>query len=187
MIHLVLNAGCQQAVARQFLRLAVIIKKGNAALGWTRDIIVKTGYRQAALLIIARFFRRPDNFGIYEKARARFARIGFFRIVLRRTMPLLAPTDIHHDHAVCHAHLNGRQTNAIGVIHGIQHVIHQGARVVGYFRNGLRNGFQPLVRHFDNRSNCHDFEISPAAARVKRTHESDRLGACLKMLCFWDY
>ena len=67
MIHFVLDARRQQAVAMDFLRLPMVIEKFDTAFGRPLDIIVKARHGQTTLLVIIHRIRDPSNFRIDEK------------------------------------------------------------------------------------------------------------------------
>ena len=71
------------------------------------------GDRQAALLIFGGFLRGGDNLRIDEQ--------------LRLPRLFLVLDEIHHHDALRHADLDGGETDAGGGVHGVEHVVHEGA------------------------------------------------------------
>jgi hypothetical protein len=49
---------------------------------------------------------------------------------------------VHHDHALVHVDLGGRQAHALGGVHGLEHVVDQLADAVVDGGHGLGHGVQ---------------------------------------------
>src|SRR5690606_14150413 len=80
---------------------------------------------------------------------------------------------VHHHDAVQHADLRRGKADAGGVVHGFQHVIHQGTVRVSHaafdrFCNGLEDG--QVGRNVDGQyaSDSHDREVGSVGAKVKK-------------------
>lgn len=115
MIHLMLNAGRKKAVRLDDLFLAMVIKKADSARRGALDFLEKFRNREAAFLIEACFRRRIEDFGIDEIERSRF---------------FVFAGKIHDDDALRDVNLDRRKADALGLVHRLQHIVHQSSDAV---------------------------------------------------------
>ena len=125
---------CRQVASRplglDLLRLAFEVEELHLHRARPLHLLVVFRDGEAALLVDRLFLRLPGHFRIDEHLR-------------RLRLVLLG--EIHGDHALRHADLDGRQPDAGGVVHGLEHVVDQRAQrlVDGADRLGFQP--QPLV------------------------------------------
>ena len=115
MVDLVLQHRRQQTLGEDLLLLAVAIDETRAHARRPFDLFVIFGDRQAAFLIDAALFRRPDNLGIDEILRM------FWLFDLR---------GIDDDQPDRLGELDRGEADAGRLVHCLDHVIHQLAQLV---------------------------------------------------------
>src|SRR2546425_319815 len=159
MVHLVLHAYRQQRVGC-FLLLptTVAIRVLDDDVAETRDLLVLVRDRQAAFgireLSVANLEHRIDQ---PEQALALLLRLLAFG---RRAL-----VHVHRDHVEVHAHLRGREPDAVGVIHRLSHVVAQLADLRVDLAYGLGLLLQAGVGPDQDLSQCHAFSLLGGAAR----------------------
>ena len=110
MIDLMLDADCQQAIGFQLQRLAITPQGAHADLLSAGHRLIKSRHRQTAFLA----FLQPiagDDFRVDQKQ-------GLVTII----------GDVRHQHAQMDIHLRGGKANALGGVHGFQHVVQHAAQ-----------------------------------------------------------
>ena len=112
MVHFVLETRRLQIVHCLFMDFAVQILPTRTDFGRAFDFRILVGDRQAALAVNRMFFRRVENFGIYENARIR-NRFAIFAGFLQ----------IHYQETLRNANLDRRKADAGRCIHRLEHVI----------------------------------------------------------------
>mmetsp|Transcript_49610 Transcript_49610/g.116521 ORF Transcript_49610/g.116521 Transcript_49610/m.116521 type:complete len:227 (+) Transcript_49610:181-861(+) len=127
-VHLVLHADRQQPVGIELEHLAVAVERAHGHLGMARHLVVDLRYRQAALLAIHHLLAELDQLGIDQHPR---------RVAVLR--------GVDDDDALMHVHLRGRQPDAVGGVHGFQHVVDQLADAGVDLGHGLGDRVQPRV------------------------------------------
>ncbi len=144
-IHLVLNADSEQTLGVLDHFLAIIIEIFELHARGPFHLVEYLWDRKAALFVGRHVHRRPKDFRIYEIA---------------RLLRLIAARQIHHDDALRHADLDGRQPDAGRVVHRLQHVIHELAVLIGdaaFHRGG--DELQGRVRHREDFANSHHSQL----------------------------
>ena len=105
MVHLVLDADGQQAFGLNLTRVAVFVQGTHLHGSGALYAIVDTGHGQAAFFADLLFFAGPEDFRVDQHQ--------LLVTVLRY---------INDDQTLMKVHLRCRQTNAIGLVHGLKHV-----------------------------------------------------------------
>ena len=141
MVDLVLDAGGHQAFAVALAKLAIAVEIADAHGSGPRHDLEHFGDRQAALLIFGGFLRGGDNLRIDE--------------ILRLPRLFLVLDEIHHHDALRHPDLDGGETDAGGGVHGVEHVVHEGADVVGDRLDRGGNALQQRIGQDDERVSGH--------------------------------
>ncbi len=152
-----LDADGVEALGLFLDRLALIVQVAEGDLGRAFDLVEDLGHRQTAFLIGQCVFRGGQDLGVH--------------IVLRGRLLALAG-QVHDDHPLGHAHLHGGQADAGRVVHGFQHVIHQGAQLVSHaaFNRGrdlLEHRQVGGVVHGEDATDSHSGEVRAYSAAVK--------------------
>ena len=117
-----LDADGEHALGVFLDRFALIVQVFELHQCRAFDLVVILGDREAALFIGQGLFRRPDDLGVHEETRR-------FGLVLAR--------QVHDDHPLGDADLDRGEADAWGLVHGLQHVIHQGAHRIVDHGDGL--------------------------------------------------
>ena len=107
-------------------------------LGRALHAVIKAGHGEAALIAEQLFFAVPGDFRVDQH----HGLIAIFR-------------HVDHDDAFVHIHLRRSQADAIGVIHGCEHVVEHSAYAVVHGFNRLGDLVQAWVGITKNRKNCH--------------------------------
>ena len=152
MVHLVLQAVGKQSVGFQRLLLAVTVLIFGADARRALYIFPDVGHRQAAFLEGCQFFRRPQDRGIDEGARIPLA------VLL---------VEIHDDDALGDADLHGGQPDAVGLVHGLQHIVDQTADFAVNLGDFARHRFQAGIGGDEDGTNGHGREIGRGRFAVK--------------------
>jgi hypothetical protein len=152
MIHLMLQAGGEQSIRFQCLRLAVAIEIFGADLRGPFHIVPDVGNGKAAFLERRHFFRRPDDLRIDEDHGLALA---------------LRLRDVHHQHPFGNAHLDGGEPDAVCLIHGFDQVVGQPAHLVIDLFDGLGDGFQARIGRGKDGAYRHGLEIGASGRPVK--------------------
>jgi len=151
MVHLVLQAGRQQAVDLFFILLALDILPARGDRRRSLDLGILIGHRETAFAVDIQIVGRIEYLGIDEHPRivdhsvimvAMFAMLMFVR---RRFL------QVDHQHPFRHADLDRGQPDAGRVIHGVEHVLDQPFEFVVKGRHGFGHGFQARIRHLEDR------------------------------------
>ena len=119
-IDLVLDAGGEQFVRFYFEGVAVPVQGINPHSGRAFHLLVEPGHRQAAFFV----------------GRQLIGEWGDLRVDVHLGLVALFG-QIHHQQALVHVHLSGRQADAGGVVHGFDHVVDQFAKLVIYLFHRL--------------------------------------------------
>ena len=156
MVHLVLDADRQHAVGIEGLQLPLGIQRAHAHGGGALHAVVDAGHRQAPLVAAHALGAGLDDLGIDEHQRA--------AAVLRH---------VDDDQALVHVDLRRRQADAVGLVHGFEHVVHElpDACIDRLHRAGDR--VQARVWVTENGSNGHEATLSVAIFATFRPR-----GAC---------
>lgn len=133
-----LDAHGQQAIGLNDAGLALLVQRAHMHGIEAFNAVVDAGHREATFFVEVLFGTGPDQFGVDEHQRL----VAFLRNV-----------DDHQ--ALVHVHLGGGQANAMGVVHGGQHVGDQRPDAVVHRRNGACNLVKPGVRVTENGKDCH--------------------------------
>ena len=144
-VEFMLEAGCQETVGLQQMLLAVTADMPDGDRRRALHFGIIFGDRQAAFLVDRAFLRRLQDFRIDEHHR--LLRIAFLG-------------DIDHKQAAGNADLDGGETNARRLIHGLQHVVGElQNRVVDTF-DGLGDLAQQRIGQDNKRLDRHGLPIS---------------------------
>ena len=152
MVHLVLQADGEKPVGLQRLLRAMLVEIFGLDGFGAFHIVPDFGHRQAALFHHFGLVRGPGDDGIDEDA---------------RVLASVALVDIHHQHALGHADLDGGQADAVGVIHGLDHVGDQRADFRIDRRDRLGHRFEARIGRGKDGANAHVREIGERPRRVK--------------------
>ena len=158
-----LNAGREQSVAVEFLGFAVIIKKANAASRRSLDGLVNArggmlfagtgvGNREASFLIGIDVVGEITQFRIDEEAR-----LGVFAFA----------GEVHDSDAQMHANLHSGKSNALGVIHGLEHIVHEALDVFVDFLDRLGALVQERIGKGEDFSDCHGCSLGAEQSDFK--------------------
>src|SRR5262245_24965703 len=122
MIDLVLDAGGHQPLAVALPELALAVEVTDAYRLGPRHHLEHLGDAEASLLIFGGFPRGGDDLGIDE--------------IMRLAGLVLLLHEIHHHDALRHPDLDRGKPDAGRGIHGVEHVVHEGANLVGDLVDG---------------------------------------------------
>ena len=134
MIHLVLHAHRQCALAIELERLAVRVHRAHPHAGRPAHHVVDAGHRKTALLAQRRLFRGPQQLGVHEHVQR-----------------VLVLGHVNHDDPFMYVDLGRCQTHARGRIHRFGHVGNQLAQPLIERGHRPRDPLQARVRVFDYR------------------------------------
>src|SRR6516164_4247321 len=152
-IRLVLNGDRQQLFRHQGLGVSFGVKKLDGHLGGSLDLLRFARDREASFGVNHLALER-DDLGVHHRHRLRIR---------------LARRGIEDNHVLEHAYLRSSETNAVGGIHGLEHVVHQGAdRIVDVGdRRGLllQNRIRPN-QNFTNHASSIIAQPSPGNGAV---------------------
>ena len=123
MVEFVLNAHGQQTFGFDGALFAVLVKGFHLHMRGAFHAIVNTGHRQTAFVAFDALVTHPGDFGVDEH----HGLVALFR-------------GVNHHQALVHIHLRGSQADAIGVVHGFQHVRNQGLDTRVNLFDGLGHG-----------------------------------------------
>src|ERR1700674_263155 len=152
MIHLVLNARCQQLIGLQHEGFALAVQRSHLDMGETLYLIVNTGDREATLFAL-RGAGTFDNFRVDENLQVS-AVFAF----------------VNDNHPEVHVHLRSSEPDTGRGIHGVCHVIYQLTNVRADDFNLLSHRVEPLIRVYQNLSNRHDcLLIEQITCRIYQT------------------
>ena len=171
-VHLMLEADRQHASDLLVMLHAIFVEPAGADAVGALDLGILLRHGETALIIGHFDVAMRVQLGIDEDARV-FHRLAalFLRLL-----------QVDHQQPDRHAHLHGGEADARRLVHGLEHVGDQLARLVGHLRE--RRGFltQPRIGHFENFKQSHGGEISrkvrffkrPAALRARPAPASPR-------------
>ncbi len=128
-----LDAHRQQASGFQFERLAVPVQGADPAVLDALHVLVETGYGQAAFLHGFRLAVENLDFRVDEHPGLAFV-LG----------------QVHDDDLLVDVDLGGCQADALGIVHGLEHVVDQLPDVVRHRLHRLGDGAQARVRVFED-------------------------------------
>jgi hypothetical protein len=129
MVHLVLQAGREQAVGLDLPRLALAIEEADANPGGPLHLGIVVWDRQASLLVDGALVRGAEDFRVEEDLRG-------------PGLALLGEVDDHQPDRL--ADLDRRQAYARRVVHRLQHVVDEPAQAVVE----ALDGFGDLAKHW---------------------------------------
>ena len=134
-----LNAHGQQAIGLDFARLAVFIQRPHLHLCGAFHAVIDAGNGQAAFLALDALLAGPQQLGVDE----RDGLVAFFG-------------HVNDDDALMHINLRGGQADALGLVHGFEHVGHQGADAAIHRLHGLRHFLQARIGKVKNGKKRHE-------------------------------
>ena len=141
MVHLVLDADGVHALGDLVDRIAVIVHVLDADTVGALYLVEHGRHGQTALFIGLQRVGRIRQDRIDEEFRGRlFIRLG----------------QVHHDDALGHADLDRRQADAVGGVHGVQHVVHERTKIVINLFNRLGDFLQDRIRDGANFTYSHE-------------------------------
>ena len=123
--------------------------KGSRAL----DVVVVLGHRQAAFLIGVQLLRDPGDLGVDDE---------------QRRLLLALAGEVERDDALGDADLDRRQSDAGGVVHGLQHVVEDATDLVVHDGDRLGDELQAGVGQGDDVEFGHERQIGEAFGAVNR-------------------
>ena len=103
-----LDADGQQAIGLDLARRALGIERAHLHPLGALDAVVDAGHRQAAFVAFHALVAGPQQLGVDQHQ----ALVAFFR-------------HVDHDQALVHVDLGGGQADALGLVHGLEHVVDQ--------------------------------------------------------------
>ena len=163
-VDFMLDAGGEQPVAIECLRRAVIVKVAHATAFRTADFFVdagtgvllagtRVGHREAPFRIGVLLLGEVEEFRIDEVAGLRF---------------LAVSGEVHDGDAQMDADLHGGESDASGVIHGFQHVVHEGAGGGVHLGHRFGAAVQERIGEGEDFADGHGFICSGNAAMLAR-------------------
>ena len=90
---------------------------------------------------------------------------------------------VDHQHAGRHAHLDRREADAVGGVHGLEHVLDQRAQLGIEALDGLGHGLQARVGRLDNLANGHGQIIGLPVPNGKGTTHAYPIGRRARSAC----
>ena len=140
MVDLMLEAGGEQAVGLDLLMGSHTVLIADLHPRWALDDFIIFRDRKTPLLVVRLIVGRPEDLRVHEEhGRGRFVLLG----------------EIHHHDAQGLGDLDGGEANARRVIHGLEHVIHQGADGIVHHFDSLGHEAQTWVGNADDGSQGH--------------------------------
>ncbi len=140
MVDLVLENGGEQALGQDFALLPLAVKRAGAHGRWPLDLGVIFRNRKAALLVGRAVLGRPHDLGIDEHLG-----VGSFFLL----------GGVDHQKTDRFGDLNGRESDARRVVHGLDHVIDQAAQIIVDALDLFTDEAQLRVGQNDDRSEGH--------------------------------
>ena len=165
MVHLMLEAGGEQAVQPLLVLLAVAIEPACGDHCGALDLGILVGDRQTAFVIDRMLLGLRDDLRVdeYERPLHRFA--AFFLRLLK----------VDHQQPLSHADLDRRQADAGRVVHRLEHVVDERLELVVESLDGGGNDAKPRVGRLDDGQDGHGAKVGFAlrVVNVPARHTSE--------------
>ena len=170
MVHLVLQAGGEQAIELGIMRGALLVEPGGTDPCRSVDIAIHLRHRQAAFVVNGDVVRFPGDHRVDEHPWVTDVS-DFLRLFLAfglGSIGVLGTLQVDDEDTFRHADLNRGKADTRGIIHRLEHVGDQRAMRIGDALHGAGNDTQPRVRSFDDIKNSHGGDVGRPAPRVKK-------------------
>lgn len=130
-------------VGLDLARLALLVQRAHLHPLGALHAVVDAGHRQAALVALHALVAGPQQLGVDQHQ----ALVALFR-------------DVDDDQALVHVDLRGRQAGALGVVHGVEHVVDERAQAVVHGGDGRGHLVQARIGVAENGEQGHGSEDS---------------------------